>query len=317
MPFQRLRRAVLAAACVSSVLLAACGGGNDVVSQFQPTRMVAFGDAFSDAGQRGVQYTVNDGNANNWTQRLASRYGLSLKSVSAGGLSYAVGSARINTHPDAGGNAATPTVAEQITTFLASQAPSSDDLVVVSGGIGDIISEVAALNAGGSSAQATANVEQAGRDLGAQVRRLVDAGAKHVVVVGPYNLGRTPWAATTGQQSLLQDLVTRFNDRLLVSIVDLGSKVLFVDATYYFNLVTGSPSAYSFTDISSVVCTATDAGAGIGIGLGQVNASLCTSGTLAPGLAAATTLFADPVYVTPMAHERFGDFAYDRLKARF
>ena len=97
MPFPRWRRALLAAACASSVLLAACGGG-DVVSQFQPSRLVAFGDAFTDAGQRGgAQYTINDGGANNWSQRLAARYGLSLRPVSAGGSSYAIGSARVAT----------------------------------------------------------------------------------------------------------------------------------------------------------------------------------------------------------------------------
>lgn len=317
MPFQRLRRALLAAASVSSVLLVACGGGGDVVSQFNPSRMVAFGDAFSDLGQRGAQYTINDGTSSNWSQRLAARYGLTLQATAAGGTSYAIGSARIDKHPDAAGDAATPSVAEQVSSFLGSQSPAEGDLVVVSGGIGDILAEVAARNAGQSDDQTRANVEQAGRDLGAQVRRLTAAGAKHVVVVGPYNLGRSPWAIATGQQSLLEGLVTRFNDQLLISIVDLGSKVLFVDSALFFNLVTASPSGYSFTDVTSVVCTSVDAGAGIGTGTGQVSSALCNSGTLQSGLNAPTTLFADRVYFTPAGNERFGDYAYDRLRARF
>jgi outer membrane lipase/esterase len=318
MPFQRLRRAVLVAASLSSLLLAACGGGGDVVSQFQPSRLVVFGDAFSDIGQRGVQYTVNDGNANNWTQRLASRYGLSLSPLASGGTSYATGSARILAHPDAAGNAATPTVAEQISSFLGGPGPTSGDLVIVSGGLGDVLAEVAALNAGTQTAEQTvANVEQAGRDLGAQVRRITSAGASHVVVVGPYNLGRSPWAVNTGQQARLTDLVTRFNDRLLISINDLGGKVLYVDAALFFNLVTGSPSAYSFADVSSVLCTSVDPGAGIGIGAGQVSSALCNGSTLNSGLSTTATLFADPVYFTPAANERFGDYAYDRLHARF
>ena len=63
MSFQRLRRALLLALCASSALLAACGGGN-VESQLVPSRIIAFGDGFSDLGQGGTRYTVNDSSVN-------------------------------------------------------------------------------------------------------------------------------------------------------------------------------------------------------------------------------------------------------------
>ena len=316
MPFQRLRRAMLTAACVVSLVLAACGGG-DVVSQFQPSRMVAFGDAFADLGQRGgARYTINDGGVNNWSQQLAARYGLSIAPTASGGTSYATGSARVTAKPDAAGNAATPTISEQITTFLGSQAPAEGDLVVVSGGIADVVAEVARVVSGQQSgAQATAAVRQAGTELGVQVRRLVNAGAKHVLVVGTYNLGRSPWAVATGQQTLLTDITNAFNDQLKISIVNLGANVLYVDAALFFNLVTAAPSAYGLSDVSNVACNSRDAGPGIGIGANQVNSSLCTSATLQPN--AGAMLFADPVYFTPAPNVRFGDYAYDRLRDRF
>ena len=76
-----------------------------------------------------------------WTERLALNYGLSLANSASGGLSYAVGSARINARPDAAGNAATPTVKEQIDSFLAAGAPAEGDLVVVAAGISDAVTQ--------------------------------------------------------------------------------------------------------------------------------------------------------------------------------
>lgn len=317
MRFQRLRRAMLAATCLS-FLLAACGGGESVVSQFNPTRVVAFGDAFSDVGQRGVQYTINDPTRINWTQQLAARYGLSLAPSASGGTSYATGSARVIAKPDAAGDATTPSVSDQVGQFLAASRPQDRDIVVVSGGIADILAEVAAFRAGTQdAATTTSHVAQAGRDLGAQVRRLVGAGANHVLVAGAYNLGRSPWAIASGQAAFAESLVGEFNKALLVSIVDLGSSALFVDTALFYNLVTANPGAYSFTDVGSVVCTSTDAGPGIGIGAGQVNSALCTGSTLQAGLTPGTTLFADPVYFTPAGQAVFGNYAADRLRARF
>src|SRR4051794_17931119 len=212
MRFQRLRRAFLAATCLSSLLLAACGGGESVVSKFQPTRVVAFGDAFSDVGQRGAKYTVNDATAINWTQALAARYGLGIAPTSSGGSSYAIGSARVTAKPDAAGDATTPSIADQVGTFLGSGAPGANDVVVVSGGTSDILAEMAAFRAGTQdAATTTAHVAQAGRELGAQVRRLVSAGATHILVVGAYNMGRSPWGISTGQAPFVESLTGSFN----------------------------------------------------------------------------------------------------------
>ena len=313
MPFQRLRRALLTAACALPIVLAACGGG-DIVSEFTPARLVVFGDAFSDAGQRGVRYTVNDGSAINWTQQLASRYGRAVSPSSAGGSSFATGSARIIAKPDAAGDASTPTIAEQVSAF---GAPAEGDLVVVSGGVADLLAQMAAFNAGSQTqAQTIENARQAGRDLGAQVRRVVSAGAQRVIAVGPYNLARSPWGRASGQSGFIEQLVTTFNSALLVSIVDLGANVLYVDAALFFNLVTAAPSAYGLTDATSIACNSNDPGPGIGIGAGQVNSATCTGSTLNvanPG----TLLFADPVYFTSSGNVNFGNYAFDRARERW
>lgn len=315
MATQWLRRGWLLAAA-SALLLSACGGG-DIVSKLTPRRIVAFGDAMADLGQNGSRYTVNDGSVNNWTAFVASSYGLPLAPSSAGGTSYAYGNARVVAKPDAAGNAATPTVQEQIDTFLASGRPQDTDVLIVSAGTSDVIVQARAAIAGEQTRdQMLSAVGQAGRDLAAQVRRLIGAGATHVVVSGTYNLGRSPWAIATSQQGLLEAASSRFNEQLLIAMVDLGANALYIDAALQFNLLSGNPGGYSLANATTPVCTSTDPGPGIGIGAGQVNSSQCTTATLANSDYAGF-LFADAVYPTPRGHQLFGDHAQSRIRERW
>ena len=318
MATQWLRRALLLAAGASALLLAACGGGS-VASQFNPGRLVAFGDAMADLGQNGAQYTINgDGTVSNWTTFVANAYGRPLAASAAGGTSYATGNARVTATPDAAGNSATPTVTQQVDAFLAAGAPTPQDMILVNGGTSDIIVHGKAVIDGSETQDAAlAAVQQAGIALGAQVRRLVDAGATHVVVVGPYNLGRSLWVRGGPQESMVEALSSRFNQQMLVSIVDLGDKVLYVDAALYFNLVTSAAASYDVTDAVDSACTSVDPGPGIGIGNGQVNSNLCTTSTLAAGIDRTRYLFADRVYPTPRGHQLFGDYALGRIRDRW
>lgn len=315
MNFPVLRRLVLATAAVAGAVLAGCGGGS-VVGQVAPTRLVVFGDAFSDAGQvGGAKYTVNDGSVNNWTQRLAERYGLTLTPKSAGGGSYAQGNARVTATPDAGGGSG-PSITAQVDAFLASDSPKATDFVVISGGFSDLIAET--VNAGLSDAQRLANVKQAGRELAAQVVRLINAGAKQVVLSGVYDLGKTPWATAIGQNAALSALATAFNAELITS-VPVSAPVLYVDAANYFNLMTNQPANFGFDSSVTVACTSSGSGTdGIGISASaHVTSKLCNTGTIASGVNYVRTVYADSVYTTPQAHRLFGDFAFERVRNRF
>lgn len=313
-----LRRALLAALCTSVVGLAGCGSST-IESALTPDRFIAFGDGFSDLGQSsGKRYTVNDSTINNWSEVVATSFAKPLGTSGSGGLSYARGNARVSAKPDAAGNAATLTITEQIDAFLAGNTFGKNDVVLVNGGISDIVAQMAAVTSGAqTSAQMLANVGQAGKDLGAQIRRMVNAGAKYVVVAGTFNLAKTPWATAIGQGDLLLQASGRFNEELLVSVVDLGASVLYVDAAFHFNLVTAAPTTYGFTDSSTVVCNSVDAGAGIGTGTGQVNSALCTASTIVTNLDYSKYVFADRVYPTPVAQRLFGDYVYARLRARW
>ncbi|MHA7601996.1 SGNH/GDSL hydrolase family protein [Alicycliphilus sp. T452] len=317
MPANWMRRSFLAAACASAALLAACGSST-VESAFAPTRFIAFGDGQADVGQKGSSYTVNDGSLNIWTLQLASRYGGTVQPVSAGGLSYAQGNARVAATPDAAGDASTPTVARQVDQFLAGQQFADGDLAIFSAGVGDIVAGMAAVQAGTLTEDQYVNAAgKAGQDLAAQVRRLSDAGAKHILVTGTYDLSRTPWAVAIGRQDLISRASLRFNNDLLVAIEDLRKTVFYVDIAYYVNLFQGNPGGYGFTNGSTPVCTSVDAGPGIGIGAGEVNSALCTPSTLLAGADYNLYVFADKVYLTPNAHRRLGDYVYDRLRLRW
>lgn len=311
MATQWLRRAWLLAACASALLLASCGGGG-VVSPFSPDRLVAFGDGMADLGQAGARYTVNDGSTNNWTESVAKSYGLPLATSGSGGLSYATGNARVTAKPDAAGDAATPTVKEQVDAFLAANSFSDGDLVMVGAGTADVIVQgQAAITGAQTSNQMLDAVDQAARDLGAQVKRIVNAGADHVLVVGPYNLGRSPWAQELDHESLLQEASTRFATQLLVTIADLGGKVLYIDAPLYFNNLTRGSSDFDHRE--TAVCNSVDSGPGIGTGSNQVNSFLCTPTTIIAGADYSEYIFADRVYLTPRAHVHFADYIVDRL----
>lgn len=312
-----LRRAALLAACACAALLAACGSST-IESALKPSRFIAFGDGFSDVGQGGAKFTVNDGSVNIWAQQVAASYGLPLAPASAGGLGFAQGNARITLKPDAAGNSATLTVKEQVDAFLAANALGVNDVVLIQGGISDIVAEMAAVTAGSQgSAQMLAKLQQAGRDLGAQVRRLVAAGGKQVVVASAYNLGRSPWATAIAQNSLLSTASRNFNDALLVSLVDLGANVLYVDIEGQTNLVIATPGNSGLSNSTGIACNSVDPGNGIGIGTGEVNSALCTPSTIAAGVDYNKFVFADKLYFTPVVNRLVGVFAFERIRARW
>lgn len=323
MAFQWMRRVLLALAAPAALLaVAACSSGT-IVEQFTPSRIVAMGDGLTDQGNTGKRWTVQDSNKM-WPQIVAIDYDptFTVTPSTQGGTNYAYGNARIVLKPDAAGNAATPTVADQITTYLAANggAAPAGDLVMINGGTADIIVQMQAMRAGSiTQDQFLANVAQAGHDLATQAKRLAAAGAKHIVVMGVPDLKNTPWATAINQVSLLSTASTNFNNAVLVDLADQGDRMLFTDIALLWNLMTANPTTYSLFDSATPVCTSVDPGPGIGIGTGQINSSLCTPTTVAPasGHTYPEYLWADAVYPTPSVQSRIADYVFTRVHARW
>lgn len=314
-----MRRTLVIAACASATLLAACGSST-TDSAISPSRFITFGDGLTDMGQTGSRYTVNGtGAVDNWANQVATSYGKSIAPRVSGGTGYAQGNARVSNPVDAAGGSA-PSVTQQITNFLAADKFASEDLVIINGGISDLIAGMASVKSGSTtSAQFIANAATAGTELGAQADRLVGAGARYVMVVNTYDLSKTPWGIAIGETGTLNAATRAFNDALKIRLEPLnnGGRVLLVDAEYYFNLMTFSPSSYGFDNGTTPVCTSVDPGNGIGTGTGQINSARCTTSTLVAGADSNKYLFADNVYAAPWAHRQFGTYAYDRLRNRW
>lgn len=300
----RLRNSCMA--LLAAAAMVACGGGTSTVSTLVPTRFVAFGDGLADLGQTGgTVYTVNDGSTFSFVQQLAASYGQSITAQSAGGQGWARGNARIALKPDAAGNAATLTMAEQIDAFLAANTVGQDDVIVLSAGVSDMVVQGDALAAGTITAdQAITNIEAAGKAMGAQAKRIVAAGGKHVVVAGAYDVGKSPYATARGITATLQAATLKFNEALLVSLVNDGNNILYVDFANRSNLFIASPASYSFVNATAPACT-------------TPTASTCTVSTITAGVTYDTYVFADDRYFTPAANRALGALAYERVKARW
>lgn len=294
-----IRRAASAALTLgAAALLAACGSGS-VVSDLRAERFIALGDGFSDVGQGGHTFTVNDGSPT-WLQQLASYYGLTLEPANAGGWGYAQGHARV----DSGAHS----VREQVDQLLdRTTLDAKTDVVFINGGMHDI---VAAVEATGWTDETRATIEAAAKALAEQTRRVVDAGARHVVVTGVYNLCRSPWAYANGLERDYEDCMPAqaFNDKLLTEIHDMGATTLYFDAALFYNLIVNKPSNYPVDNIQDAVCTTPDA-------------STCTPATVVqPNYN--RYLFADDLHFTPAMQRLFVDKdwlenAYNRFKNRW
>jgi outer membrane lipase/esterase len=289
----------------AGALLAGCGSGS-TVSTLVPNRMVVMGDGLADVGQvGGTVYSVKDATNGTWVQQVAASYGLTVTAQSAGGQGWARGNARVALKPDAAGNAATLTITEQIDAFLASNSIAKDNVILLDPGISDLVVQAEAFKAGSvTGPQVLVNAADAGKALAAQVRRLVAAGGTHIVVAGAYNLGKSPYATAAGLGSLLESASLKFNEALLVAMVDLGANVLYIDTAFRYNQVINQPTTYSFTNSLLAACT-------------TPTAATCTPSTVLAGIDYNTYVFADDRYFTPAAQRNFGDYAYSRMKTRW
>ena len=244
----------------------------------------------------------------------------------------------------------------QIDLFLAQGAPSSNDLFGISIGTGDIMAtgiRGLTINAAGvvaglddvqtllAAAGVSTTMQAAANALAVQVKRLTDAGAKYVLIVGPPNVGRSPWATTTGNATLFQNLsyntgsgvISMGSEGLARIQATFGNKtnnpVLFVEISGLVNTLTDGTNT-TFANRTTAVCASTTNTAttvmakSIGTGLkpaaavgavpaGQLSAALCTTATLG-GADPSTYVYADGVNFTPSMQSQFYSQALSRMR---
>ena len=321
------RIAALMVACV----LVGCGGASSTVNPLTPTRIIAFGDAFSTVDSSGyATYSVNASSTDaTVASRIATIYGFTLKyrlsstAVIASGTAYSY----------AVGDATASDTYTQIATYLANNTPGSKDLFIITAGTQDI---VAAAPSNNTTAIATAATK-----LSDAVKLLTNAGAEYVLVMQPINVARTPpFLAASGvrpagtyassnsnAQALSYDSGTACQSFSCLLSTKLNTAfpatsshqpVLLVDLMSYFNLITGTNISLYPTGNANTFGT-----------YGVTNPDLVTCSTAVPSCTTSTlattstnqytstawtyetSVFAYDFYTTPYANQLMGSYIYN------
>ncbi|ENG0264517.1 SGNH/GDSL hydrolase family protein [Burkholderia multivorans] len=374
---KHLTLAIVAASMLST--LAACGGGGGDSGAAAGTpstnsqtnsklQVVAFGDELSDVGTYspkvllgfgGGKYTTNPGDV--WAQKVAASYGgtlspayqggFGLPLAAANGLGYAQGGARVQESigighaaegtPDADYAQATTTpVTQQLQNYLqAHQSFNSGQLVLINGGMNDILALAPALQSAiatdvaGGMDPAIAVQKEGGavlapiaQALASTVQQIVAAGATRVVLVNVPDLGQTPYAVRSGAaaQQLLSGLSTVYNTFLAQSVQSLGipaSKLIVVDLAGWQDGFLGSYKSNGFAvgntgtacNIDAMIENAAKAGVANPQAFGS--ALFCSPQTYVTEGADQSYMYADLFNPSSHLHALFADQVQQQLKA--
>lgn len=310
-----MRVAALGVGTLGAALLVSCGGGS-LVSTFQPTRLLVFGDEISviqdvNSDGNGRKYSVNalktdnltlDCIANpNWVQYLSSAYGLVLPSCNPNAV---IGPAnRIYAQP----GATVTDVTAQIDQHLATSTFAGGDLVTLLAGGNDIIAAYTQFP-GVAEDQLRAGLEAKGEALAAQVNRIANAGGKVLIATVP-DLGLSPYAITeetanAGRAALLSRLTGYFNNRVRRDIINDGRRIGLLLTDELVQVLVKYPSNYGLTNVTTPVCDPALA----------VTVDQCTTLTLVSGGSASTYLWADSRNMSPAGHLHLGEAAVNRAR---
>lgn len=156
--------------------------------------------------------------------------------------------------------AATPalSVQAQIDLFLAKNAIAASDLIIINAGSADVMLQASQKGSGASG------VISAAQNFVSQIMRLKNAGAKHIVVFGPPNMGRSPFAYKYGLTTTLagysktlnssscSDFNCALENGLQQAIGTITENpVLFVDISSQTSLITGTTNTGSTNTYAS------------------------------------------------------------------
>ncbi len=300
-------------------LLAACGSSSKY-DEFIPTRIVSVGDQVSYLGDASLspafsdRFTVNnlasETTINNWVLQLAASYGLSTDLTLANPSVVATADAVSNRVTD-------------LSARLATVTPRGGDMLVVSGGMADILAMADAVANGTlSTTQALADIATAGSNLQDFVLGQV-GNYKHILVINAYDLKNSPYAVnktfaagsgltTTTFQQLLHDMTRAFNTALIsnAGTFSSGQGVRLFDAETLFLNANLYNFGISAAGMSSGTCNS------FASSLVNTTRTACTT-TAAAALHSDydTYLFADDKFPSPVAHRFLGAQAYAFLRS--
>ncbi|MGZ5240405.1 MAG: SGNH/GDSL hydrolase family protein [Caldimonas sp.] len=307
---------------VAAVVAASCGGGEPVTT-FHATRILAFGDETSlivdsDGNGNGHKYSINGvvsgalacGSNPIWIQTVANNFG-QLVFPQCNPAPNAVSTPPNRIRATFGATAAD--LSAQIDAQLADSAFQPGDLATVLVGVNDVLGPYAQYPTV-SEPVLTANLQAAGAEVGRQVNRLADLGAKVIISTIP-DVGYSPYAvaeraahADTDRQAMIIRLAATFNSSMRSTIVNDGRRIglvlmdEFVEAIGKFNGLNG------FTNSTTGACDLSRSA------LVPPSILDCTDLTLIAGASPTTFLWADDRHLSYGGQLQLGNLAAQRAK---
>ncbi len=299
-------RRPVAAALAAAALLSACGGGTSTIDPFIPKTIVVFGDESSAILSDGRKYSINaltsdkalDCSANPmWVQYLASQYGIVFAECNPQNVVDPKGKMRAVVGARAAG------LSTQIDAYVSAGGFGEDAMATVLIGAHDVLDLYADYPTRGRS-ELLAEARDLGQLVGAQINRLVDRGVRVIVATVP-DQGLTPFAlaekaANTdiNRAALLSDLTAEFNAGIRTTAVNDGRFVGLILGDEMVQAMVKSPSSFSLSNVTTVVCTAA--------------LPDCSTDTLITSGNTSSWLWADTLYMGPNAQQRLGLLAASR-----
>lgn len=321
----KTRRRALAcgAAWLAALALAGCGGGAPT-TRFHATRVVAFGDESSlivdtRGDANGSKYSVNATvsatdptlvcTANPlWVQSVAALYGLVFPQCNPPASGVAAPTSRIR----AALGARAADLGAQIDAQQAESPLGPGDMTTVLVGQNDVIAEYLKYPTV-SADQLIANVEAEGAEVGRQVNRITDTGAKVLLAtvadvgVSPYGAAERAGHTDADRAAFLTQLSQRFNASLRATIVNDGRRIGLILLDELVTTVVKFPGFQGFTNSSTPVCDLTKST------LTPPSILDCTAQTFVTGGSAAY-FWADNLHLSASAQNFLGTSAISRAQ---
>ena len=324
---KQARRAAMGCGVLAAMLLlTSCGGGGEQTSDFQPGRIIAFGDETSsildlDGNFNGHKFSVNgtalgstlgiDCRSNPiWIQTVAAAFGTYVFPT-CNPAGSAVFDPRNRIRATVGARAAD--LSSQIDAQLAENGFRDDDLVTVLVGVNDVLSQYTQYPAV-SEVQLTANVEAAGKEVARQVNRIANADAKVIVATipdvkfSPYARAERAAHIDTNRQELIGRLVEKFNEALKLELINDGKRIGLVLLDEAVRQVVNFPGTFGIINSNLPVCDLSKSQ------LTPPSILDCTEFTLIVNGTGSGFLWADDRHLSYGGHQMLGQLAADRAR---
>jgi outer membrane lipase/esterase len=320
------RRAAIGCGVLLAALLATSCGGGSTESNFNATRIIAFGDETSviddfQGDGNGRKYSVNATVSDTdlalacrsnpiWIQTLANNFGgLVFPQCNPGPNPVPSPPSRIR----AAFGARAADLSAQIDVQLAESTFRDGDLVTVMVGVNDVLAQYAQYPTV-SETELTANLTVAGAEVAHQVNRLADLGAKVIISTIP-DVGFSPYALAekashidTDRQALIIRLTAVFNDSLRASLTNDGRRIGLVLTDEFIEATVSFLGLNGFTNVTTGVCDLSKSM------LVPPSILDCTNLTLIPGGGPTTFLWADDRHLSFGGQLSLGNLAASRAK---